>query len=230
MDSASNNENLLFRYILDNPLYYRYMDKSFFKNKDLNELMMLVRKFYEKYSETPSAAQVSAIVKEKEIDLDESFIKTVYGIELVNYDKKWIRETTEAWIMWKNLQKNLVSAFEIAKLSEVNAGNVMSVVQEIVSTIEVTKSVNFDFDSGLDFFDPAAHRQNTENRIPSGYNHVDRVTAGGYDPKTLVAYVGASNIGKCVCGDSVINIRNSGTGVCMSVTIGEFYAMLKNRN
>ena len=141
MDTVSNNENLVFKYILENPMYYKYMDKSFFKNDDLNTLMLLVKKFYLKYNDVPSASQMAAIVKEKEIDMEESFIKTVYDIDIVNYDTQWIKETTEAWIEWKNLQKNLVNAFEIAKLTDVNAGNVRSVVQEIVNTVLVVLQV-----------------------------------------------------------------------------------------
>jgi hypothetical protein len=71
MDTVSNNENLVFKYILENPMYYKYMDKSFFKNDDLNTLMLLVKKFYLKYNDVPSASQMAAIVKEKEIDMEE---------------------------------------------------------------------------------------------------------------------------------------------------------------
>lgn len=231
MDNVSSNENVLFRYILENPVYYKYMDKGFFKNKDLSELMTIVRRFYDKYSEIPSAVQTVALIKEKDIDLDESFVKTVYNIELDKYDTKWIKETTEAWIKWKNLQKNLVNAFEIAKLTEVNAGNVTSVVNDIVTTIDSSNTVNFDFKSGLDFFDADSHRQDVASRIPTGYRQIDEWTGGGYDPKTLIAYVGASNIGKCVCGNSTINIKNSKTGEVRQTTIGEFYNMLnKNKN
>lgn len=225
MDTVSNNENIVFKYILENPMYYKYMDKSFFKNDDLNTLMLLVKKFYLKYNDVPSASQMAAIVKEKEIVMEESFLKTVYDIDIVNYDTQWIKETTEAWIEWKNLQKNLVDAFEIAKLTDVNAGNVRSVVQEIVNTIELSNSINFDVNMGLDFFNPISHKQNTGDRIPTGYVYVDRITGGGYDPKTLVAYVGASNIGKCVCGDTLINIKNKKTGEKRTISIGDFYRM-----
>jgi hypothetical protein len=227
--SGSNNENVLFRYILENPVYYKYMDKSFFRNKDLSELMSIVRRFYDKYSEVPSAVQVAALIRETDVDMEESFVRTVYNIELEKYDTKWIKETTEAWIKWKNLQKNLVNAFEIAKLSDVNAGNVASVVNDIVSTIDSSNTVNFDFKCGLDFFDADSHRQDVTSRISSGYKHVDERTGGGYDPKTLISYVGASNIGKCVCGDTAINIKNSRTGEVFKTTIGEFYEMLNRK-
>lgn len=227
MDGVTNNEQVVFKYVLDNPIYYKYVDKSFFTNKGLSALIFIAKKFYEKYKEIASERQMIALLKDNEkISIDETFISAVYTINTQQYDQNWLKHTTEAWIKWKNLNKQLTEGIEIAKTTEVNIDNVDVVVQNIVDTISVSNEVNFNFNEGLDFFDANSHYQDISKKIPSGYKYLDTIS-GGYDEKTLVCYVGQSNIGKCVCGDTIIKIRNKRTGEIKELPIEEFYQMVK---
>lgn len=225
MSNIGNNETILFKYILQNPQYYKSIKKNFFSNKDLGSLLSISTKFYDRYKEIPSAHQVIAVIKEKEIDINEEIVKTAFGIDLSLYDTEWLRHTVESWIKWASMRKNLIEACEIAKLTEVNADNVDEVTQQVIDKIDETKSIDFNFSEGLDFFDAESHRQANGEKISSGYNYVDTMLGGGYDPKTLISYVGPSNIGKCVTEDTVINIRNKKTGETLNTTIGVFYKM-----
>lgn len=228
MEKVTTNESVVFKYILDNPTYYRNVDKSFFGNKTLSALILIAKRFYDKYKEIPTANQMKALVHDSEkIDIDDEIIDTVYAIDTENYDGDWLKKTAEAWIKWKYLQKNLVDSIEFAKMTNVNIDNVDSVVQKIVDTVGLSNGVNFNFDEGLDFFEPSSHYQDTSKKIPSGYKYIDSLT-GGYDEKTLVCYVGQSNIGKCVCAESEICVRNKKTGETMNIGIGDFFKMVKN--
>lgn len=231
MDGVTNNEQVVFKYVLDNPIYYKYIDKSFFKNKNLSALILIAKRFYDKYKEIASERQMIALLKDNEkISIDSDFISAVYNIDTQSYDQNWLKHTTEAWIKWKNLNKQLCESIEIAKTSEVNIDNVDEVVQKIVDTIDTSNEVNFNFDEGLDFFDSESHYQDVSKKIRSSYKYIDMMT-GGYDEKTLVCYVGQSNIGKCVCGDSMIKVRNKKTGEILNLTIEQFYKMAnENRN
>lgn len=228
MDGVTNNEQVVFKYVLDNPIYYKYIDKSFFKNKSLSALILIAKRFYEKYKEIASERQMIALLKDNEkLSIDDGFISAVYNIDTQSYDQTWLKHTTEAWIKWKNLNKQLAEGIEIAKTTDVNIDNVDTVVQSIVDTIGVSNEVNFNFNEGLDFFDAESHYQDSSKKILSGYKYLDTIS-GGYDEKTLVCYVGQSNIGKCVCGDSIIKIRNKKTGDILELPIEEFYQMVKN--
>lgn len=226
MDNVTNNEQVVFKYILDHPIYYKFVDKSFFTNKNLSTLIFIAKRFYEKYKETPTEAQMLALCHDDEkVEIEDGFINTVYAIDTQTYDQHWLQHTSECWIKWKTMTKRLYEGINIAKTSEVNVDNVDTVVQQIVDTVGASNEVNFNFAEGLDFFDAGSHYQDTSKKIKSGYKYIDSVS-GGYDEKTLVCYVGQSNIGKCVCGDSVITVKNRKTGEVLETTIDEFFEMI----
>ena len=228
MEKVTTNESVVFKYILDNPTYYKNVDKSFFSNKTLSALILIAKRFYDKYKEIPTENQMKALVHDSDkIDIEDELIETVYGIDTDNYDSEWLKRTAESWIKWKFLQKNLVDSVEYAKMTNVTIDNVDTVVQRIVDTVGSSSGVNFNFDEGLDFFEPDSHYQDTSKKIRSGYKYMDSLT-GGYDEKTLVCYVGQSNIGKCVCWESEICVRNKKTGETMKIPIGDFFKMIEN--
>lgn len=225
MDIANNNENIIFRFVFENPIYYNYVDKSFFNNKNLNIIIGISKKFYEKYKEIPTENQMLALFHNNDkLNVSDDIIKALYSIDTTSYDTEWLRNTTEAWIKWKHLNKQLVKGIEIAKTSDVNVDNVDDVVRSIVSTIDTSNEVNFNFNEGLDFFDATSHYQDTTNKISSGYQYIDTIS-GGYDEQTLVCYIGQSNIGKCVCGETIITIRNKKTNVILELPIEELYKL-----
>lgn len=226
MEGVTNNEQVVFKYVLDNPIYYKFVDKSFFKNKNLSALIFIAKRFYDKYKEIVSERQMLALLHDNEkVTIDDDFIKTVYSIDTKSYDQNWLKNTAEAWIKWKNVNKQLSEGIEIAKTYDVNVDNVDMVVQKIVDTIDTSNEVNFNFDEGLDFFNGENHYQDLLKKVLSGYKYIDLLT-GGFDEKTLVVYVGQPNIGKCVCGDSLIKIKNKKTNEILEIPIGDFYEML----
>ena len=229
MNNVTNNEQVIFKYILENPMYYRYVDKGFFKNKNLSILILIAKRFYKEYKEVPSEAQMIAIVNDDDkVDIDSTFISTVYEINTNSYDQSWLKRTSECWIKFRNLHRNLVEGSELARESDVTVDNVDTIVQKIVDTVGLSNSIDFNFDRGLDFFDAASHYQDVSRKITSGYKYVDMIT-GGYDEKTLVCYVGQSNVGKCVCGDTVVELRNKKTGEVVKMPISDFHNIIKSR-
>ena len=227
MEHVTNNEEVVFKYVLDHPEYYKHIDKGFFNDKSLSALILVAKKFYDRYQEVPSENQMIALFRDNsKIEMEPDFICAVYSIDTSSYDQKWLRRTTEAWIKWKVFNSKLVSGIEVAKITDVNIDNVDETVQKIVDIIGESNEVNFNFNEGLDFFDADSHYQDSSKKILSGYRYIDTLT-GGYDEKTLVCYIGQSNIGKCVCGDSEITVRNRRTGEIMNMKIGEFFEMCK---
>lgn len=226
MEGVTNNEQVVFKYVLDNPIYYKFVDKSFFKNKNLSALIFIAKRFYDKYKEIVSERQMLALLHDNEkVTIDDDFIKTVYSIDTKSYDQNWLKNTAEAWIKWKNVNKQLSEGIEIAKTYDVNVDNVDTVVQKIVDTVDTSNEVNFNFDEGLDFFNGESHYQDSLKKVLSGYKYIDLLT-GGYSEKMLICYVGQPNIGKCVCADSLIKIKNKKTNEVLEISIGDFYEMV----
>lgn len=224
--NVTNNEQIIFKYILENPIYYKYIEKKFFENKDLSNLILIAKRFYDEYKEIPSDMQMIALVKDAELDIPNDFIEQVYSIDTATYDLSWVKRVAECWIKYKHLYKNIIDSNAILKMTEVSVDNVDTVVQKIVDTVGMSSGVDFNFDKGLDFFDATSHYQDVSRKITSGYKYIDTIT-GGYDEKTLVCYVGQSNVGKCVCGESVIEVRNKRTGETMKIPISEFHKLIK---
>ena len=170
--------------------------------------------------------QMIALVKDEELDIPDELVNVVYQIDTSVYDVSWLKRLSESWIKYKHLYKNIVDSNAIMKMTEVTMDNVDSVVRKVVDTVGMSSGVDFNFDKGLDFFDAESHYQDVSKKITSGYKYIDMIT-GGYDEKTLVCYVGQSNVGKCVCGDSIIEVRNKKTGETMRMPISEFHKLIR---
>lgn len=226
MNNISNNEQILFKYVLEKPEYYKYIKRGFFKSKDLDTLMELVSKFYEQYKAIPTSAQLSALVTEDDIDIPRDVVTTIYSINTNEFDGEWMERTVQAWVRWRQLQTDLLKSVEISKLADVNFENVESVITDITSRMATVNSITFDSNLGLDFFDASSHDQLATEKIKSGYSYVDQCLDGGYDKKALIFYMGQSNIGKCVCGESVVRVRNKRTGEIRDMEIKDFYKLV----
>ena len=57
---------------------------------------------------------------------------------------------------------------------------------------------------------------------------LNEILRGGFPKKSLNIFMGAINVGKCVCSFININVRNKKTGKVKKIPIGDFYKMIKD--
>ena len=198
MKSSIDHEKIFFNYFLTKPHYLKGTGKGFFANRDLDQIAKLSKDFYLKFGESPSKQQMSALVKDDPNEISPDIVKSIYDININEYDQDWLKRTGEAWVKWKHFDKQLVRTIEYVKTQDVSPENVEDVVQRAIGMISTDGSINFDTDTGLDFFNPEAHVQRTSKKIETGWSFVDRVSGGGYDTKSLIVYAGEQNIGKSI--------------------------------
>ena len=198
MKSSIDHEKIFFNYFLTKPHYLKGTGKGFFANRDLDQIAKLSKDFYLKFGESPSKQQMSALVKDDPNEISPDIVKSIYDININEYDQDWLKRTGEAWVKWKHFDKQLVRTIEYVKTQDVSPENVEDVVQRAIGMISTDGSINFDTDTGLDFFNPEAHVQRTSKKIETGWGFVDRVSGGGYDTKSLIIYAGEQNIGKSI--------------------------------
>ncbi len=198
MKSSIDHEKIFFNYFLTKPHYLKGTGKGFFANRDLDQIAKLSKDFYLKFGESPSKQQMSALVKDDPNEISQDIVKSIYDININEYDQDWLKRTGEAWVKWKHFDKQLVRTIEYVKTQDVSPENVEDVVQRAIGMISTDGSINFDTDTGLDFFNPEAHVQRTSKKIETGWSFVDRVSGGGYDTKSLIVYAGEQNIGKSI--------------------------------
>lgn len=216
MEYSVDYEKLFFHLFLKSPVYFKKIYKNFFSNDDIDFLCQLSKKFYETYKESPSKEQLKALVSnaEKNTNIDDELIDIIFDVNLKQYEDEWLRKTAEAWITWKNFDKQLFNTVEFVKLQEVTPENVVHVVQKAISMLSERGMTKFDSDLGLDFFNPEDHLHQANNKISSGKDFIDRITGGGYDTKSLVIWAGQANIGKSIfLANDAVNFVRRGVNV-----------------
>jgi len=210
MEYGTDYEKIFFLYFLKNPQLLRKVNVGFFESSEIDFLANVSKKFQEKFGDSPGPDQLKLLVQKSErSDFDPDLINIVFDADVNQYDEEWLRRTSQAWITWKNFDKQLIKTIEFVKLQSVSPDNVEKVVQQAIGMISERGLVTFDTNNGLDFFNPEDHIAPSFSKIASGKDFVDRVTGGGYDIKSLVVYAGEQNIGKSIwlANDAVNAVR-----------------------
>ena len=126
-------EKVFYIYTLEKPKYFKSIKKNFFDNEELGLMFEVSKAFYSRFSEAPSKDQLILLTKQPKFKdrLSESLIDLVFNQSLKSYDEDWVQETTEAWILWKNLDKTFIDGIEYMKTVKVTPQNINEVVSKV---------------------------------------------------------------------------------------------------
>jgi len=194
----SHSENIILRHVLSTPTYLDTCKREFFKNESFGEILVAAKEFWDKYHEMPTSDQLIEAFKLKgnSDNVDKSEIRSVYDIDLTQYEDEWLRETTEFFVEYKNLTKSAVDALKYIQSTPVSSENIKTVIDTFKNIIVERNNIDFSFDEGLDFFKPENHKQFTQNTFSSGYPFIDTVLGGGFSAKSLYVFMGMPKVGK----------------------------------
>jgi archaellum biogenesis ATPase FlaH len=131
-------------------------------------------------------------------EIDSSKIEFLYEVNLREYDEDWLKETAQSWIEYKNLDLSVFDLLNYLKTTKVTTENVQDVVQTAKNIIAERNNLTFDFDEGLDFFNPESHLQPLADTFSSGIPMIDLVLGGGFYSKALFCFIGEMKIGKSI--------------------------------
>ena len=205
-------EKVFYLYTLDKPKYFKSVKTHFFDNDELGLMFEVSKAFYSRFSESPSKEQLKLLTKQDKFKdrLTEPLIDLVFDQNLKSYDEEWVQETTEAWILWKNLDKTFIDGLEYMKTVKVTPQNINEIVSKVKSLFVERNSIVFDESLGLNFFDPDSHKIASENKVTSNHAWIDTRMDGGYSLGNLVCYAGEQNIGKSIwlANDAVNYIKD----------------------
>lgn len=193
-------EKIFFHNIIKNPPYLDAVNHRFFDNSILKKILTPIKEFYGKYKQTPTLPQVRELIKMKNLDKDISLeqLDTAWDVNLKEYDDDWMKENTETFIEYKNLDISTMDLVDFLKTTTVTSENIKNVIQQAKSLIVNRNSLDFEFEEGSDFFDPDKHRQPTYNTFSTGFPFMDRVADGGFSAKTLTVLLGQAKVGKSI--------------------------------
>ena len=210
MIGSSEFEKAFYLYTRKNPEYLANIDEGFYDNEEIATLHKITKGFNQRFSQIPTKDQVKLIARQDQFKdrVTESIIDLVFDEPVDTYDPDWLRETSEAWILWKSLDKSLIDTIEYVKTVKVNPDNVKDVIQKVKSLINERNSISFDKDLGKDFFTAENHIPTANSKITTCHNFVDNFS-GGYRTKSLIVYAGEQNVGKSIwlANDAVNYVR-----------------------
>lgn len=192
------SENIILRNIIANPNYLEICRPDFFKGESFTIICKIAKKFWDKYHEIPTSAQLKEALRiDGESSSVEGFeIDALYDIDLSKYQEDWLQETTELFIEYKNLTKSAVDAVQYIQKTPVSSENIKNVIETFKNIVLDRNNIDFSFDEGLDFFHPESHKQPTYNTFSTGYSYIDTVLGGGFSAKALYVFMGMPKVGK----------------------------------
>lgn len=193
-------EKIFYHYIRQNPYLFEIVDNRFFSNKTLQECYKIDQKWYIRYIQIPSQANLIEALKQQKSEISEDEIKIVFTVQLDEYDDIWLKETAESWIELKNLNLSFYDAASLVKGVEINSDNIKSIISSVKDIFLTRNSIDFSFNSGLDFFNPDAHFQQDSNTFSTGYPFLDVCMSGGFELGGLIFLIGRTKIGKSIWG------------------------------
>jgi replicative DNA helicase len=249
MIGSSDFEKIFYLYVRKNQNYLKTVQKEFFENEEIGTLLEIDKAFFNRFNNTPSKDQLKAIAKQDKFadKVSENIIDIIFDEPIDSYDEKWVKETSEAMILWKNLDKSLIDTYEFVKTVKVNPNNVLEIINKVKTLINERNSVTFNESMGRNFFDVESHIPEANSKITTGHNWIDHLS-GGYRTKSLVVYAGEQNIGKSIwLANDAVNYVKAGYDVAvitaemaeidftyrigsnlLNIQIGEYEKMAKN--
>jgi hypothetical protein len=198
--TAVQLEKIFFHNILGSTDYIHLADPRFFENEVIKECFKISLEFFNKYTEAPSREQLEELVKIKGLEekITNDKLDIIYDVDLSKYDKDWLSENIEAWIEYKNLDASVFDLINYMQTTPATPENIKNIVNTAKSIILERNNLEFNFDKGLDFFNPDSHEQPSTDTFSTGFPHLDLVTGGGYSIKTLWCFLGAAKVGKSI--------------------------------
>ena len=189
-------EKIFFHNIINVSSYLESTTVRFFDDEVIRKVFPHVKEFREKYRETPTSPQMQEIVRMKGTDVSSAQIEALWKIDMHEYDEDWLRDNTETFIEYKNLDLSIEDVVTYMRSTTVNAENIKETVNKVKQMIQDKNSIDFAFNEGSDFFEPDSHQQPTTSTFSSGFKFIDTISGGGFSAKTLSVFVGQAKIGK----------------------------------
>ena len=200
MNSNNFFDQIIYHFILSDPILVQNTQPDFFTNNNLKELYKVAKEHAEKYKVAPSKEQIVQLVEIKGLSnlLTKDIIDAIYeSKDLLNeYDTEWLDSNAKAWIQYRNLDITIRRVLAYMKTTSVTAENAQDVVDTVRKMITTNTNISFDNEDGLDFYNPMSHSQKRLARTPSGYNYIDLCQKGGNWKGAFVVYIAGPKSGK----------------------------------
>jgi len=210
----NNIEDLIIRSLLTNKSFFgkafSKLDDTLFASIDNIYIYNEIKKYSDKYTEQPSLKEVGLLIKSNNSITNEAKGNALAHFKAIFSNKEVVREEflldqAENWIKKQKLTNAILKSSEL--LGEDDK------FEEIQGLVEEALSVTFDSHTGMSYQksikDRIEYYHTKLKGLSSGIPLFDEKTGGGFMKKTLSIISGASHSGKCLHGDTKLNISMS---------------------
>lgn len=211
-------EKIFFAFILSNKRYFPIVDDVFFRNKEIETVYKILRKYIldNPEAEVPSPKQILEMVSLEDKDglITKEILKAMLTTNLKDYDEQnFIIPKLNAWILTNKLKTGAVDIIDETRSldQKTDFDSVMDSAYKIRSIVEQMSNINFadDEDLGSDFDEAEHHVQDTAKfKVKTGFDTIDHMLGGGWDIQTLNVVMAETNNGKCCFSSVKLNVRN----------------------
>lgn len=196
LEFHQEHEKLFLNYLKKKPEYFQHIKPEFFEFECLDDLFKIIKTYYKEYKSFPTPDEIKILIKNSSYThIPSSYADDIFK-DFGSYSDQYAEEELKKWIKFRTIHLNVVTAAEYLqsqKYSGADPDYLMTKIRELL-----VQSPDFSDDLGLDFYKAEDHEIFFEDKISSGYKFYDELSGGGYDPETLVVYVGPPNIGKSI--------------------------------
>lgn len=175
-----------------------YLDKNLFKDKDISEIINVIKTFYIERSVIPSLTELKLRINT--VSLKESLIKVVEYIKSLDkeYNDEELINNTEYFI--KQRRYGLLTE----KIIDEKASNKEFNLDDIQKESEKIHAITLIDNLGLDYFGDnervISYLQQKDILISTGYRSLDEAFGGGFqkEGKAIYDIGGETNVGKSI--------------------------------
>ncbi len=199
-------EEIIFRNLLENEDYTRkvlpYLKKEYFQDITDRALFEAIDEFFTKYNACPSKASLIIEIDANDNTLTDEEFSSVNELLVeidshkATHDDQWVLDSTEKWCQDKALYNAIMTSVNIMDDSKTST----TPKDAIPTLLQDALAVSFDPSIGHDFIEDAAKRfefyHQKHNRIPFDLDYFNKITDGGWLPKTLNVFIAGTGVGK----------------------------------
>lgn len=192
-----------------------HLDQKFFEDKDISEIVGIVREYYLKRSAAPTLTEIKSYLTTPE--LKENFKKVVAKFEnfTSNFNKDELYQNTEKFLKEKAVFNTLLQVADQANQVDVDTS-------DILNRFEKACGITLETDIGLDYVNEIDRHIDdlitVDDTISCGWPWLDKKMDGGFleNGRAIYVFAGETNIGKSIfLGNIAKNIADQGKTVLL---------------
>ena len=216
--ATDNNE------VVDRMKLVKSVNDGFFDNEVKARVFKIIKSYQVDYGRLPSTHEIRDIIKLNNYSISQDELDILFSYDIRKYNPRLAYGYIRLFTLVGNLNKSLLGIMAHLKTSEIKPENIDEIYDFVRNSINTDMGIDLtDSGMGLDIFDAGAHIQPHKSKKSTGFPFLDKVLDGGWEPKTLIVFMGRPKVGKSmVLGNIAVRGAKLGSNVgVFTVELGD---------